>query len=490
MPDNPNLEYNPIISGFHHLDGPMNIPLNDAKARFGMFPSQFGYLTKKKKNNQKRSESKVLNLKLGYFIKELLGQKKKNLKKEVFRFYANWHRDYNAEFGVDMAPFFNLNDALDVQTTLAANRNLLERLAQIDIRKEIENTGLIKKSTLYSINPPDLLIPKLSEILLKRMRSAGSERHMKIKQMLNLLNAHALVMQANLLSDSLLTAFQSDMLSCFADEISSILMRLNRFIPLEQTAPLKGRQGTGVEFEYATRDHSYLELGKVTGDCTADKRYDQANADIENIFWTVFSWILDRNYQILKVYYNNEFVMKVHLLPLFICVPGYSDDFNIIPQHRSDFMILAVDAIETTLAFSGKIKDREKDRLFDHKDEIFSETMAFITQIADRMQIKDIYAEKFSNTPWVRERLSTYPEVFFNADHIVKIDELEDVYDLVKALSVKYGYEIPEAVFMEIQMKNTSLLPGYINKAPGVKSFSVIRGRTEDGIRMKQIIGV
>ncbi|WP_321494939.1 hypothetical protein [uncultured Desulfobacter sp.] len=490
MPDNQNLEYNPVVSGFHHADGPMNIPLNEAKNRFGMFPSQFGYLTKTKRNNQKRNESKVLNLKLGYFIKELLGPKKKNLKKDVYKFYAAWHRDYKTEFEVNMPAFYNLNDAVELKKNIRANWNVLQRISQIDIRKEIERSGLIKKSTLYSIKPTDVLIPKLSEILLKRMVSATGERVTKIKEILNLLQAHALVEQANHLAGAPLISLEKDMIECFADEISSLLMKLNTFIPLEDVKSLKGRTGVGVEFEYATRDNSYLELGKVTGDCTADKRYDQSNADIENIFWTVFSWILDRNYQILKVYYNNEFVMKVHLLPLFVSVPQCPGDSDYIAQNRSDFMILAVDAIETTLAFSGKLKAREKDPLVECRDEIFSKTMAFITDLADRLHIRDVYAEKFSNTAWVRDKLCAYPEIFFNVDHLIKIDELEDVYYLVKELSAQYGYDIPQAVFMEIQMKNTSLLPGYINKSPGLKSFSLIRGRTEDGINMKRVIGI
>jgi len=54
--------------------------------------------------------------------------------------------------------------------------------------------------------------------------------------------------------------------------------------------------------------------GKEVGDCTADKLFRQVDRDVENIYWTSFSWFLDRNYQILKVHYESV-VMKVHLLP-------------------------------------------------------------------------------------------------------------------------------------------------------------------------------
>ena len=82
-----------------------------------------------------------------------------------------------------------------------------------------------------------------------------------------------------------------------------------------------------------------LALGKEVGDCTADKLFRQVDRDVENIYWTVFSWFLDRNYQILKVHYDGEFVMKVHLLPVLAATRDGGEVF------------LAVDAIETTPVF-------------------------------------------------------------------------------------------------------------------------------------------
>jgi hypothetical protein len=286
-----------------------------------------------------------------------------------------------------------------------------------------------------------------------------------------------------------LFALSEDMIQGFADEISSHLIEFNTFNPLQQIEGLTARKGKGIEFEYATRDDSFLKLGKITSDCTADKRNFQSDVNIENIFWTVFSWILDRNYQILKVYFNNEFVMKMHLLPLFVSASG-SLKFQSAAPGRSDYIILAVDAIETTVAFRGQQEGAENNSLGRYRDEIFSKTMECITGLADKMNIHDIYAEKFSNTPWVRDNLKGYPEIFLHVDHLLKIDQLEDVYYLAKDLSGRYGYDMSEEVFMEIQMKNTFLQPGYIHKAPRVKSFGLIRGHARDGIPMKQIIGV
>lgn len=490
MPGDQNLEYNPLISGFSHSHGPMNIPLNEAKKRFGQLPSHYGFVSeKRKKDNQKRKESKTLNLHIGHCIKKLLEQKK-NVKKEVYEFFSTWHRDFQTEFRVNMDPFYNLNDAVELEKTIQANQGIIYRFSQLDIKKEIENSGLIKKSTLYSIKPQEFLSQKTSEILTKRMKVTTGQKLLETKAMLDVLNAHDLMMQVSHLAGAPPISLQRDMIQCFADEISSLLIQLNAINPLNRMEALRGRSGKGIEFEYATRDESYLKLGKITGDCTADKRYDQSDTTIENIYWTVFSWILDRNYQILKVYYNNEFVMKVHLLPLFVSDPGCQVEFHSTAPGRSDFIILALDAIETTFAFSGKLKGSENHHLLAHRDEIFSETFAFIINLADSMNIKDIYAEKFSNTPWVRDKISAYPEIFLHVDHIFKIDQLEDVYCLIKELTTRYGYNVPQEVFMEIQMKNTCLLPDYINKAPGVKSFSVIRGKASDGIPMKRIIGV
>jgi hypothetical protein len=43
---------------------------------------------------------------------------------------------------------------------------------------------------------------------------------------------------------------------------------------------------------------------------------------------------------------------------------------------------------------------------------------------------------------------------------------------------------------MELQMKNTSLLPRLSERVAGVKPFAIIRGQAEDGIQMKHVIGV
>jgi len=106
------------------------------------------------------------------------------------------------------------------------------------------------------------------------------------------------------------------------------------------------------------------------------------------------------------------------------------------------------------------------------------------------MGIHDVYAEKFSNTPWIRTEFSRLPEIFINVNQLIKLDELEDVYELARILSQESGHDGVTGVFMELQMKNTSLLRGVTKKMQGVKSFAVVQGDSADGIPMKQVIGI
>ena len=144
MPDNDhtNKEYNPIITGFSYAHGPMSIPLNDAKQRFGRFPSQFGLVSEtKSRDRQHRKELKTLNLTAGHFIKTLLEDKKLNLKQVVFDFFNTWHRDFQAEFNVNTTFFFNQNDPETVSTLMKDNHHLLERYSRLDIRQAVIDSG-------------------------------------------------------------------------------------------------------------------------------------------------------------------------------------------------------------------------------------------------------------------------------------------------------------------------------------------------------------
>ncbi|WDP92018.1 MAG: hypothetical protein HUN04_20770 [Desulfobacter sp.] len=481
MPEHQTSEYNPVIAGFSWEEGPLDITLNDAKKAYGQLPSKYGFVSAEKR----RASNKTLNLDIGSLIRELLSDKTRSLKREVCDFFREWHRDFKSEFRVNTAPFFNINRPSLVEKVLRGNRAALLHSAGLDIKKTLQDSGLIRRDVLNSISP-DHLLSKTTEILTRKIRAGGRPAGAPAREVLSTLNCYGAVkgvMQYSRDGSSLPTG---DDAACFADEIGKALLAFHGVHPLSGVEPVSTVTGRGVEFEYAPRDYSYLELGKRTGDCTADKRNFQADRTIENIFWTVFSWILDRNYQILKVFLEGEFVMKVHLLPIYVTGDQGYISFGGTASAISDYMFLAVDAIETTVAFREDISPGGKGP----KAEVFSKTMDFIKDLADAMNIEAIYAEKFSNTPWIRDIFASYPEIFFHVDHLVKIDQLEDVFSLADELSAGAGYKRPKEVFMELQVKNTYLSPGYIHKSPGVKSFAIIRGDAGGGIPMKQIIGV
>jgi hypothetical protein len=231
-----------------------------------------------------------------------------------------------------------------------------------------------------------------------------------------------------------------------------------------------------VEVEFAARDGSFLALGKQVGDCTADKPFRQVDRDVENIYWTVFPWFLDRHYQILKIYYDGQFVMKAHLLPLFAA------------GENGGQLFLAVDGIETAPSFREDTRLGQPD-LLEKKEYIFARMVEAVQRLAQMMGIENVYAERFSNTAWVRRELEGFPEVYLHIGNIQKIDELEDVFELSKRVCAAAGRERPFSIFMELQMKNTFLLRGTAT-VRGVKAFAVLAGNTRLGMPMKRVFGV
>ncbi len=474
MPETERPEYNPLIMGFDRDRGPLIISLKKARQQYGKLPSDYQLLSLKKS----RKVKKALNLDIGKIISVRLKFSQENLKKTVIDFFKNWHRSYENEFNVNITPFLNLNALQKVEAAIDGNRSLLIRLFKLDIRAEILRSGLIRKDVLNSI-APDGLAETVQTILTKKLRQAQtSSRAEMLDHTLAEIKSHAILQELSNAIGMSEEGFTKDLAQIFADDIAAALHQIAAHIQLESVKGLQMVRGRGVEFQFASRDKSYLELGKETGDCTADKPFFQADQEIENIYWTVFPWILDRNYQILKVFYNGEFIMKAHLLPLFYLCP------------QGNRMILAVDAIETVRAFRDDLEDQAREELLTLRPRIFADLLNQILSIAQRMGIQDVYAEKFSNTPWVRESFSHLPEIFINVNRLIKLDELEDVYELARNLSRESGHGEVNDIFMELQMKNTSLLPTVSKRAEGVKSYAVIQGSADDGIPMKRVIGI
>ncbi len=463
--------YNPIVMGFVEGKGPVHIPLQAARDAHGQLPSDYGLLPEA----EGRRARKALNLPVGLALMDLL-REGKDLPEIMAKFFDRWGRDYDADFRVRIDRFQRLSDPWTLRQVVEENHDLLAEHLEMDVREYLDTRRLIPRSTLQSI-PTDRLLPKAKEILAKRRRNpAHAAETEAIARACDLLDAKMLLGELVRVLGGELSRWGKDRLLIHADEVAGILRDLATHLPIAGTDRLTCVRGRGVEIEFAPRDATFLALGKEVGDCTADKLFRQVDRDVENIYWTVFSWFLDRNYQILKVYYDGQFVMKVHLLPL-LAVDG---------SHGEVF--LAVDAIETTPAFREDTRVRQPD-LLEKKEYIFSRMVQQVEGLARAMRIDRVYGERFSNTAWVRRELERFPEVYLHVGNIQKIDELEDVFELSKRVCVAAGRELPSSIFMELQMKNTFLLPGAAT-VRGVKVFSVLAGDARLGMPMKRVFGV
>ncbi len=471
MPPSYHLEYNPVISGFVEDEGYISLPLQEARKRFGEYPSSYGLVS----SSKARQPRKALNLSLGLAITNLLNQQK-SLKGLVASFYQRWYRDFQKDFEVTIEALRSLNDDQVVRRALQENLPILKTVLDIDLDRYLTENGLISLSTLRSISE-DCRLVKIQEMLDKKQRNpAHIAQQASIGQAAATVMAKRLLAECQALTGADLLGAPERRMAMYADEIASLLWRISRQIPLAGAEDMVCVRGTDVEFEYATRDVSFLDLGKTIGDCTADKSFQQVDRNVENIYWTVFPWMLDYNYQILKVSHDGRLVMKVHLLPL------------LISSRRGEVVCLAVDAIETTPAFREDTRDRD-DALLENRIQIFYRTIEEIRRIALRMRIEYVYAERFSNTAWVRKELDEFPEIYLNISDIRKVDELEDVFELARRVCKETDQPLPKSVFMELQMKNTFLRSGH-RGGRGVKSYAVIEGDAGLGIPMKRIVGV
>jgi hypothetical protein len=471
MPPIHRSEYNPIIIGFVETEGYVEIPLQTAREEYGRLPSQYGLVPKA----AYRHERKTVNLSLGLAILKHL-EDGRRLNETIAKFYERWGRDFRAEFRVTLDQFLSRNDPSVLKRVVEENTGTLVEHQRIDLREYLRAHQLISRSSLHSI-PTQALLGKTRTILAKKARNpAHQAAGDALKDALVVVEVKQLLGELTALTGGDITTFGKPRLTAHADEIARILWRLSQWIPLVGVDGVNCVRGRDVEFEYAPRYASFLDLGKEVGDCTADKRFWQVDRDVENIYWTVFAWFLDRHYQILRVYYNGQFVLKVHLLPLLVLT------------RSGETIILAVDAIETTPAFREDTP-LGRTELLGKKADIFARVIDEVVRIARSMGVQHVCAEKFSNTAWVRRELASFPEIYFHIADVRKIDELEDVFELAKRICAAADEESPSSVFMELQVKNTYLLPGAATMK-GVKTFAAISGDTSIGIPMKRAIGV
>lgn len=467
----PLQSYNPIVMGFVEGKGPVYLPLRSAQDEYGQLPSDYGLLP----GTDRRKSRPTLNLPLGLAIIDLL-KGDTRLHETMVKFYERWGRSFQADFGLRIEGLHRLNDPWELGRIVEENRAALAGHLEIEVPTYLQERGLIALSTLRSI-PPAHLLGKAKEILARKRRNpAHGVDGERLDRALVFLDAKERLGALSRLLGGDIARWGKERLAVHADPVAQALWELSRHVPLRGVDRLACVRGGGVEVAFAPRDASFLALGKDVGDCTADKLFRQVDRDVENIYWTVFSWFLDRNYQILKVYCDGRFVMKAHLLPLLAV------------GHDGPEVFLAVDAVETTPMFREDTRVGHPD-LLDKKEYIFARMVDEVQRIARAVGIERVYAERFSNTAWVRRELARFPEVYLHIGHLEKIDELEDVFELSKRVCAAAGRERPSGVFMELQMKNTFLLPGAAT-VRGVKVFAVLAGDARLGMPMKRVYGV
>lgn len=460
--------YNPHIIGFAEGEGYLSIPLEAAREQYGELPSDFGLVPQA----PGRRARKALNLSLGLALLQLL-KERPNLAEQIARFAERWGRDFRTDFGLGMEAFSRYNDPVRLKRILDAAD--LGRLGA-DVRERLRRDRLIPPATLNCI-PPDALLATAQKILAKRLRNpAHAAERERLLAGLDFLAARAILDDLAAVTGGDPARFGIARLAIHADEIARALWRLSRHLPLEGADRLHCVRGQGVEFEYAPRDAAFIALGRAVGDCTADKAVRQVDRDVENIYWTVFAWFLDWNYQILKVHVDGRFVMKVHLLPLSAA------------GRDGGTVFLGVDAIETTPGFREDTREAQAD-LLQRKEHIFAQVVEEVRRIAQAAGIAHVFAERFSNTTWVREELAQFPEVYLHVEDIRKIDELEDVFGLAARLAALTGQEGIRSVFMELQMKNTLLQRG-ATSVRGAKAFARLFGDARVGLPLKRVSGV
>ncbi len=467
----PPQSYNPIILGFVEGKGAVHVPLRTARSEYGQLPSTYGLLP----GAEGRRARKALNLPVGLAIVDLL-RENKSLPEIVRNFYERWGRDFHADFQVRIERFHRFCDPWTLRQVIEENSAMLAECLALDVSAHLHAHGLVPRSTLRSI-PADRLHSKVREILAKKRRNpAHRDEQARIEEALTLLDAKEILGQLSHALGGEVSSWGKDRLAPRADEIARMLWELSRHLPLTGAERLSCVRGRGVEVEFAPRNASYLALGKEVGDCTADKLFRQVDRDVENIYWTVFAWFLDRNYQILRVYFDGQFVMKIHLVPLLAV------------DRSSEEIFLAVDAVETTPVFRDDTPVGRPD-LLEKKEYIFARVVEEVERLAQTMGIEHVYAERFSNTGWVRRELERFPEVYLHVGSIQKIDDLEDVFELSKRVCAAADRARPSSIFMELQMKNTFLVPGAAT-VRGVKVFAVLAGDGRLGIPMKRVFGV
>ena len=223
-----------------------------------------------------------------------------------------------------------------------------------------------------------------------------------------------------------LTQISDEEFEIFADEIASGLfqyisvaerrygsdMMKEVYSAVENLRPFRS---SGIEFKLLGRTFSEIKAGTDAGDCTAPGQI--------NFGKYVTEWFPDPNFESLNVYIDGKFALKFHL---------------VISEDEQGNKILVIDALETSPlvriepkvldegepGFQPETKDLDENfsSVTHSRDKAFAEALKFISGIAEKQGIKNVYLCDITNSPWLSNNAKT---ILGNRAEAVKFKDMD-----------------------------------------------------------------
>lgn len=407
--------------------------------------------------------------------------------------------DLFREYGIRFAPLMSLNDPEDAKVLLrrctgtmpphlrpdagqvlfclhlireerCLGRHTREKLAYI-----VQETGRNLRALttgFLEVNPRIVarLLHRTAHLLDLSAARVGTE-HPKWEQVQAVLQmVRRLQMQADLhlhfLPYALFREEPEHFFRIFADSIIQSLARGQEGFEDQARTIAPGARwlrGRGIETAFVPRDPDFLLLGDLFGDCTSLAMRAQVDAEVANIHWTVYSWLLDPYYRVLGVFYHGRPAIKGHIIPLFI----------------GGLPVLMLDAIEVVPQLRGLRSGRPNPTLnremFEVRKELLDAMFEEVRGLASKMGIETIFVEKFSNARWVRAQVDRLPSDSYHTDDVYKPFGVHVIEENIRRLT---GSDPAGTVELEVQAVNLRLMDQQMR--PGFKEVAVLEGRRDD----------
>lgn len=222
----------------------------------------------------------------------------------------------------------------------------------------------------------------------------------------------------------------------------------------------------------------FVYLGDVYGDCTANKYARQLNAEVTNIHWTVYSWLLNPYYRVLEVCSGKgDGLVKAHITPLLV--------------HGRK--VLMVDAIESVTKMRDELrgvpnKDFDRDFFESHNEEIFETLVDRCVSLGRRVGAEAVYADMYSNSTWINRALSKYPTDGYHISEVEQTFGGDRIADNARLIRESVGIVCKDCFAddakVEIQAVNCNLMDQYtLRNHKEVAVLDGLRGDWKLGLR-------